>query len=247
MACAKALDPMDSRAISAVVGMFLILAVLASVVTVLVVYKLPVMEKREEFRHEKALLDRFFELRKSYMGDCYESFELGSSPLPFLSTHESSSLRVWRCGEVDVKVYNGTSLVEEFLGRLFGYNLSVYPSRLPYVKAVLTPLGTAIYQGGFRLNLSNETELYINSIVVNSTVLKVYVDNYSVNDHLENFTISGTGQVFVSVSSNSTPGLNLNATRVIVTVSSVFGKRSVVVSAGGKVKVYYRNYSVYVW
>ena len=241
----------SSRAVSAILGMVLVLAVLASLVTVIVVYKLPVIEKRAEFRHELELLDRFFELQKTYSGKVCESFELGSGPTILINTHESSSFGVWKSGSVLVTVYyNGTSFTAR--GKLFGFNLSIYPSRLPGFKAVVTPLGTAVYQDSLRLNVSDEHGQFLNSsLLVNSTSVVAYVDNYSVNGHLENFTVSGNGFASVKVFSeeNVLSRTFPNATEVKFSVNSaLFGHYTRTVNVAGRnVLIVFRNYSVYVW
>jgi len=241
----------NSRAVSAILGMILVLAVLASLVTVIVVYKLPVIEKRAEFRHELELLDRFFELQKAYYGKVCESFELGGGPTTYINTHESSALRVWKSGSVLVTVYyNGTSFTAR--GELFGFNMSIYPSKLPDFKAVVTPLGVAVYQGSFRLNVSDELNQFLNSsLLVNSTSVVAYVDSYSVNGHLKNFTVSGNGFASVKVFSEENPLSRSfpNATEVKFSVNSaLFGHYTRTISVAGRnVRIIFRNYSVYVW
>jgi len=231
--------------------MILVFAVLASLVTVIFVYKLPVIEKRAEFRHELELLDRFFELQKAYYGKVCESFELGSGPTACINTHESSALRVWESGSVLVTVYyNGTFFTAR--GKLFGFNMSIYPSKLPDFKAVVTPLGVAVYQNSFRLNISDEHDQFLNSsLLVNSTSVVAYVDSYSVNGHLENFTVSGNGFASVKVTlqektlNKSFP----NASEVVFSVNSaLFGHYVKAVNVAGRnVLIVFRNYSVYVW
>ncbi len=213
------------RGVSAVLGMMLILAVLASIVTVFVVYKLPAIEKKVEFQREGELINEFFKLAPF---GSERSLCLGYS---FLG-RESSAFRVWECAREEVTVYyNNTT--ETLQGYLFGYNLSIYPSRLPEVRVVLTPIGAVIHQNGVRLNLSTN----FSSIATPSAI---YVDNYSVNGK-KSFTISGNGIVFVSVSKTIRPVVK--ASKATVTIYSMFGKKSVTYT---NVTVYYRNYSVLV-
>ncbi len=245
----------DSSGISAVLGILMVLAILASVITVIVVYKLPVIEKRAEFRHELEEIRAFRSFEKVYLGEPSDvNLELGAPSLPLLHVKMDSSLRVWNSGSIVVRIsyaLNNSSGTVTFRGRTFGVNLSVYPSLLPYYKLAMTPLGIVAYQSGFRENLTNFTLQYLESCIVNDgNTVKVYVDNYTVNGHLTNFTFAGTGFASLSAGVEENTTFTVRATKLTVSFEisdSLFGSRTVSRSFSNvSLMVIHRNYSVFV-
>ncbi len=243
----------DSRGVSAVLGVLMILAILASIITVIAVYRLPVLEKRAEFGHELKEIETFRSLESVYSGkDVSGSFELGAQPLPLVTVRMDSSLKVWRCDEITVRISytgNNSSGSVTFRGELFGLNLSIYPSRLPYCTIAMTPFGLAAYQGGY-WRMENTSQYFNSSVVEKGNVVSVYVDNYTVNGHAKNFTFSGTGFATLSTTVQGKRAFSVNATTANVrfeVVDSLFGRKSADYSfTNCTVVVLYRNYSVFV-
>jgi len=237
---------MRNSGVSAVVGIILILAVVSSILTVIAVYKLPVLEKRIEFRHESQLLSKLFDLQKAYLGNYSDSFELGAPNTLLLSTHEYSAFRVW-CAGHEFLTYSSKSGSKHISGNLVGFNISIYPSRLPQVKASVTPFGAYIYQGGFNLTvLNNSEEFYTRSFTLSGNNVTVYIYNYNIYGKL-NYTISGNGIVSVSITTAERSVHITNVTSIDFSITSGFGKFSRSVgnyNSTYNLTIVYRNCSV---
>jgi len=210
----------DRRGVSAILGMLLVLAVVASALTVIAVYKIPVLKKRIEFEHEAGLLNEFFKLRKAYLTNYSATFEL--SPHAYLlKAHEDSCFSVFTSGrEVLTYVANGSAHAVH--GRIFGFNISVYPSRLPYVHASLTPLKTVVYQNGYNLTLLNSSEQFCEStFTLSGNDLRVVVYDFTVNGkRLSGYTVSGNGFCLISISKSERAVRINNVTSVDFTLTS---------------------------
>ncbi len=237
----------NRKGVSAVLGMLLVLAVVASAITVIAVYRLPVLEKRVEFSHEAKLLDDFFNLRKAYLTNYSETLEL--SPANYLlTTHEDSCLSVFTFGKEVLRYVSTSSGTHTVYGRIPGFNISIYPSRLPYVHASLTPEKAVIYQNGYSLTLLNDSEQFYGSVFSvsgNNVVAVVY--NFTVNGkNLSNFTVSGNGVGFISVFKHCRTVQIDNVTDVRLEITSASGSFVRNLSGRYNLSIVFCNYSVYI-
>ncbi len=235
----------NRKGVSAVLGMLLVLTVVASAITVIAVYKLPVLKKRVEFSHEVKLLDDFFNLRKAYLTNYSETIELG--PVNYLlTTHEDSCFSVFTYGKEVLSYVNGSSYTVH--GRIPGFNVSIYPSRLPYVRASLTPVKAVIYQNGYNLTLLNDSKQFYGSVFsVNGNSVVAVVYSFTVNGKdLSNFTVSGNGMSLVSVSKSCKTVRIYNVTDVRLEITSASGSFVRNLSGRYNLSIVFCNYSIYI-
>jgi len=248
----------SERAVSSVLGMILVLVILGAVITVITVYKIPIIEKKSEFQHEVDLLDDFSNLRNIYYPESNSSsvtveFDLGGSSPPLVRVVEDANLMVWNSGYVTYTITSTTSA--SYTTHIFAVNMSVYPSRLPYLTAVMSEGGLKYYQAGNRGLAIYSPRSYINgSVVKNSaTNLTVYVDNYVVNTISNgNYTISGTGFVCLGIKMNErVAGTYTGATLTIDPHDSLYQNYWNAIknkyTGTYNITVIYRNYTIDLW
>jgi len=195
----KMLD--DEKAISPVVGMILILAILAIAISVISSHWFPILRKDAEIKHNERLKDEFLDIVTVYsMLDRNESkvisLKLGSNQPSFSHTTTSSTLSVRESGWIKINLtYDNFSYSIRY--KLFMINLSIHNSFIPDETLVFSEGGIKIYQGGTNITrLNPNLQLCFDNA---SNTLFLGVDNFT-----DNFQeVSGNGVAFLSLNMNS--------------------------------------------
>jgi len=247
----------SEKAVSSILGMILVLVILGAVIAVITVYEIPIIEKRSEFQHEVSLLDDFSNLRSIYYPESNSSsvtveFDLGGSSPPLVRVVEDANLRVWNSGYVTYTIASAASV--SYTTHIFAMNMSIYPSRLPYLTAIMSEGGLKYHQAGNSLSIYSP-ESYINGSVVESsaTNLTVYVDNYAVNTISNgNYTLSGTGFICLGIKMNErVAGTYAGATLTIDPHDSLYQNYWNAIknkyTGTYNITVIYRNYTIDLW
>lgn len=211
---------MDERAVSPLIAMILILAIISTAISVISAQLFPAIIKNAEIQHNERLKDEFMSITTFYSmfdekrSKCI-SLKLGTSNL-FGQTVTSSSLSVVGSGYIVANLTcNQTSLNLNY--RLFRINLSIHNSLIPDQTLVFSECGIKIYQDDNNITRLNPDILLRFNNTDNTLFLSV--DNFTGNSE----EVSGSGVAFLSFNTSVNHLNYLNCTGDITVSDEVFG------------------------
>ncbi|RLI75680.1 hypothetical protein DRO97_02700 [Archaeoglobales archaeon] len=213
---------MDDKAVSPIIAIMLILAILVTSISVLASNWFPIVKKRAEIQHNKELTDKFLSIVTVYSTlnenrSSAMSIKLGGGDTFFSQTTTSSTLSVNQSGWINVSMEcNDTSLLLTL--KLFKVNLSIHNTLIPDQTFVFSEGGIKIFQYG--KNITRLEPDIDKSIEFRDGVLYLRVDNLT----SEPQEVSGNGIAFLRFKSNLNPnsGLYKNCTGSILVEDDVF-------------------------
>lgn len=213
---------MDDKAVSPIIAIMLILAILVTSISVLASNWFPIVKKRAEIQHNKELTDKFLSIVTVYSTlnenrSSAMSIKLGGGDTFFSQTTTSSTLSVNQSGWIDVNmVCDGTPLLLTL--KLFKVSLSTHNTLIPDQTFVFSEGGIKIFQYG--KNITRLEPDIDKSIEFRDGILYLIADNLT----SEPQEVSGNGIAFLRFKSNlnSNSGLYKNCTGSILVEDDVF-------------------------
>ena len=210
----------STKAISSVIAMIMLLAVISTAVSIISVNLLPVMEKKAEIEHNRKLKDEFLDIVKIYSDSAENrgfSLTLGKSKTLF-GQSTSSSLSVRRSGSVEISLLcNQTHIEKNYT--LFRLDLSTHNSLLPDQTIVFSEGGIIERQSDIAIErLSPDIRIELNN--TNNTLL-LTIDNLTSSPT----EVSGNGVAFLTLKKRLCLAKYINCTGSIRISDEVFGGR----------------------
>ncbi len=162
---------MDCNAVSTVLAAILIIAVLATSISVAVTNLIPEIVKKEEIEIVERLRDGFDAIADNYLRNSTISFGFSNSWF----SHVAANLGVYETGLINVSMNCSGRVIDERI-RLFSLNLSVYSAMVPPQKLVFSESGMEVEQFGSYVillppatgfNLSGVLEVSLDALISN--------------------------------------------------------------------------------
>ncbi len=210
----------STKAISSVIAMIMLLAVISTAVSVISVNLLPVMEKKAEIEHNRKLKDEFLDIVKVYSTSKSEnrsfSLSLGKSKTLF-GQSTSSTLSVRESGWMAINlICNQTPIDENY--RLFSLNLSTHSPLLPSQTIIFSEGGVIERQDGTTIErLSPDIRVEFNNT---SNTLFLTMHNLASLP----VEVSGNGYILLRLGKSSSFKEYVNCTGSISIRDGVFGE-----------------------
>jgi len=186
---------MDGKAISPVVSMMLILAIITTSISILWANYVPIVKKRAEIEHNEKLSDEFLSIATIYsLLDENESkvisLKLGGGETAFGLLMTSSTLKVKKTGTVIVDMRCDNSTVRKSFS-LFGIELSIHNTYLPDRAFVFSEGGIKVFQ--YDKNITRLEPNINESLRFQNDTLMLRVDNLTTKPQ----EVSGNGIVYL--------------------------------------------------
>ena len=186
---------MDNKAISPVVSMMLILAIITTSISVLWANYVPIIKKRAEIEHNEKLSDEFLSIATIYSllnenESKVISLKLGGGETTFGRLTTSSTLNVENSGSVIVDMSCDNSTVRKSFS-LFSIELSIHNAYLPDRTFVFSEGGIKTFQ--YERNITRLQPNINESLKFQSDTLVLRVDNLTTKTQ----EISGNGIIYL--------------------------------------------------
>ena len=187
---------MNNKALSPVVSMMLILAIITTSISVLWANYVPIVKKRAEIEHNERLSDEFLSISTIYSllnenESKVISLKLGGGETTFGRLTTSSTLKVKRTGTVIVNMTCDNLPHSNFSFSLFGIELSIHNMYLPDCAFVFSEGGIKVFQ--YDKNITRLEPNINESLRFQNDTLMLRVDNLTTKPQ----EVSGNGIVYL--------------------------------------------------
>ena len=186
---------MNDRAISPVISVMLILAIITTSISVLWANYVPILKKRAEIEHNEKLNDEFLSIATIYSllnenESKVISLKLGGGETTFGHLTTSSTLKVKKTGTVIVDMSCDNSTVRKSFS-LFGIELSIHNTYLPDRAFVFSEGGIKVFQ--YDKNITRLKPNINESLRFQNDTLMLRIDNLTTKPQ----EVSGSGIVYL--------------------------------------------------
>ena len=211
---------MDKKAISPVVSMMLILAIITTSISVLWANYVPIVKKRAEIEHNEKLIDEFLSISTIYSllnenESKVISLKLGGGETTFGRLTTSSTLKVRNTGTVIVDMSCDNSTVRKSFS-LFGIELSIHNTYLPNRAFVFSEGGIKVFQ--YDKNITRLEPNINESLRFQNDTLMLRIDNLKTDPQ----EVSGNGIVYLRLKFECHSDRYYNCTGFIQVNDSLF-------------------------
>ena len=188
---------MDDKALSPVVSMMLILAIITTTISVLWANYVPIVKKRAEIEHDEKLSDEFLSISTIYSllnenESKVISLKLGGGETTFGRLTTSSTLKVRDTGSVVFNMSCDNLTVQKSFS-LFGIELSIHNIYLPDRTFAFSEGGIKVFQ--YDKNITRLKPNVNESLKFQSDTLMVRIDNLTTKPQ----EVSGNGIVYLKL------------------------------------------------